>query len=409
MQSAATKKLDRLDSCDTDTLKVLLVDDDEFYLRTLVKVLGRDTRFSYDATLTTCGEDALDSASKGRFDLVLIDYNLPDMTGTECLSSMRSHQPASVEHPPAIICTAAGSEDSATAAVRSDADDYLPKEKINIGSLSRSIHNAVDKHRLRLSVERQYNEVTLLNEKLKKRNDEIKQFYHNISHEVKTPLAAAREFVSLVRDGAQGSVNEEQGKVLDMALASCDQITRHFKDLVDISRLELNGLQLDYSDCVVDSLIQRSVASCSDHVRKKCGEIRVTRSHDCPHSVRADANRVVQVLTNLMSNAIKYTESAPMVELVVSRSDDDGSICFSVADNGIGIDPEHHDRIFERLAQNNGQHSDCLGAGLGLGLSIAREIVALHQGTMWLESSPGAGSTFFFTIPQTAGVAGLTE
>jgi len=326
MQSAATKKLDRLDSCDTDTLKVLLVDDDEIYLRTLVKVLGRDTRFSYDATLTTCGEDALDSASKGRFDLVLIDYNLPDMTGTECLSSMRSHQPASVEHPPAIICTAAGSEDSATAAVRSDADDYLPKEKINIGSLSRSI-----------------------------------------------------------------------------------QITRHFKDLVDISRLELNGLQLDYSDCVVDSLIQRSVASCSDHVRKKCGEIRVTRSHDCPHSVRADANRVVQVLTNLMSNAIKYTESAPMVELVVSRSDDDGSICFSVADNGIGIDPEHHDRIFERLAQNNGQHSDCLGAGLGLGLSIAREIVALHQGTMWLESSPGAGSTFFFTIPQTAGVAGLTE
>ncbi len=399
MPSAAVPEDAEFGAASPDVLRVLLVDDDEVYLRTLLKILSRDKKHAYDSTLTTCGEEAVTLAAVHQFDLVVIDYNLPDMTGAECLSAMRSVEPASVEHPPAIICTAAGSEDSATAAIRSDADDYLPKERINIGSLTRSIHNAVEKHRLRCSVERHYRKVTLLNEKLKKQNREIRQFYHNISHEVKTPLAAAREFVSLVHDGAQGPVNEEQGKVLEMAMASCDQITQHFKDLVDISRLEMNGLKLHYDHCLIDSLMERSVASCSDFLRKADGKISVLRSASCPDSVYVDENRIVQVLTNLISNAVKYTRVQPRVEIAVELAPEGNSVIFSVSDNGIGIEPHHHERIFERLAQNNGMHSECLGAGLGLGLSIAREIVTLHHGKIWVDSSLGAGSTFHFSIP----------
>lgn len=377
---------------DHEPLRILLVDDDEIYLRTLEKVLRQDPHYTYEPVRCYTATEAIDLYEAGNIDLILIDYNLPDMTGAQCLSQMRAI-PQKGHFPPSIICTAEGSEEAATSAIRAHADDYLPKRYINKNSLARSIHNVIEKHRLRRAIEAQYQTVNTLNEQLQKQNREIKQFYHHISHEVKTPLSAAREFVSLVRDGVHGPVNSDQADVLDMALSSCDNITQHFKDLVDITRLELKGLTLDRSDTPIKTVIERSLASCSELIRGQNATVNIDTQPDT--TIHVDANRIVQVLSNLISNAVKYSGDQPVITIVTQPHNE--STRFAVSDNGPGIDPKDHELIFERLGRSQKAHTECLGAGLGLGLSIAKEIVHLHEGELWLDSEPGAGSTFYFT------------
>ena len=379
-----------------DTLRVLLIDDDQVYLTILTKILCKDETYIYDITTANSGDDAIECFRQTQFDLIIIDYNLPDMTGIECLSAIRSGVTTVAGMPPAIICTADGNEKTATAAIRADADDYLAKKDIGLKSLHRAINNAVTKHRLQCASERHNLEVRALNKKLERQNREIRQFYHNVSHEVKTPLAAAREFVALVKDAVPGPINTEQDEILTLALASCDQIAQHFNDLTDIARLDLGGFTLDRKTVSVATIIERSLAACALNLRERGGTTTV--QHDDVSVIHADENRVVQVLSNLVSNAIKYSDAAPKIDITVTKHNN--QVRFAIRDQGRGISDEDHEKIFERLHKAHDSANDCLGAGLGLGLSIAREIVNLHGGEIWMESEPDVGSTFYFTVPR---------
>jgi signal transduction histidine kinase len=378
-----------------DVVRVLLVDDDEMYLRVLGKILNRDSLYTYELFTASTSAEALSVYRLGHFDLIIIDYNLPDTTGVQCLANMRADASGVADTPPAIICTANGSEQSAIDAIRADADDYLAKKDIKLESLHRSIHNAIAKHRLQSAAEAHHQQINVLNQQLERQNQEIKQFYHNVSHEVKTPLAAAREFVALVRDAVPGPVNAQQIEVLDMALASCDQLAQHFNDLTDIARLELGKLSLQKNECSVRNIVDRSVASCMQTIRERDGTLTITPFDDV--AIIADENRLVQVLSNLVSNAIKYSSDSPAVTISITPKPD--QVQFTVSDQGVGIAEQDLQRIFNRLQQATDTENSCLGAGLGLGLSIAKEIVSLHHGEILAESEIDSGSTFFFTIP----------
>ncbi len=381
-----------------DYLRILLIDDDELYLQVLRRQLARSHSYTYEVHTATTGGDAITQCHNTIFDVLLVDYHLPDMSGLECLRAIRSEQTEIARKPPAILCTADGNEGTAGDALRADADDYLPKKHINTNSLTRSIANVVTKHRLTCSIERQFEELKRVNSQLEKKNREISKFYQTVSHEVKTPLASAREFVSLVRDGVAGDVNPQQVELLDYALTSCDQLNRHFDDLVDITRLDLQKLSLVIAPCRIDDLLQLSIGSCADTLRQRNGKIHIHNTLQ-DHSILVDQDRMVQVMSNLIGNAIKYSAECPEIRLHVDIGANRDSILFTVEDNGRGVGEDDAKRIFDKLYQVGTADVECLGAGLGLGLSIAKEIVVLHGGAIWMDSKIGVGSKFYFTLP----------
>jgi len=298
--------------------------------------------------------------------------------------------------PPTIILTADGGETAAAEALRAGAADFMPKRTISAQSLSRAIENAVEKRKLKNKVAARSRELQRANDQLQSRNDE--RFYHTVSHEVKTPLAATREFIAIVLDGIAGPVTEDQTEMLRHALDSCDQITSHFNDLIEMTRLEAKKITMAKKMESLDNITTRCLAAVSSAVKTKNIVLKKEIQSSLP-LVFIDGNRVIQVLSNLLGNALKFTEPNGKITLHIWHALADGYVHIAVVDTGRGISQEQLPHIFERLYQVQNGSDEFMGAGLGLGLSIAKEIVALHGGNIWAESVLGEGSTFTFRLP----------
>ncbi|MDH3444936.1 MAG: GAF domain-containing sensor histidine kinase [Deltaproteobacteria bacterium] len=235
---------------------------------------------------------------------------------------------------------------------------------------------------------------------LERRNTEISTFYHTLAHELKTPLTAVREFVSIVMDQIAGPVTKDQREYLGTAKICCDQIKTHIDDLLDVTRLETGKLALDQKISAMVRIIELVVSSTLSAARDKQLVLRKQVPSDLP-PVLVDERRIAQVLTNLVSNAIKFTP--PRGEIVVSARHDceEDVIVVEVSDTGVGIEAQHCERIFDRLYQVKKDDAAIKG-GLGIGLSLCREIVKLHGGSITVESELEKGSRFIFSLPVAA-------
>ncbi len=241
------------------------------------------------------------------------------------------------------------------------------------------------------------------------RNTEIQLFYHTLSHELKTPLAVVREFVCLVLDGLAGPLTETQREYLDIARDSCDQLRRHVNDLLDVTRLETGKMSIHLQPVALSALLERVASAMQPEAARRQIQLTWSCAPDLP-PVAADSQRIHQVLTNLVGNALKFTPPGGKVRIHAGRSPErpQEELLVGVSDTGPGIPADQRERIFERLQQ--GESADTSAStrgGLGLGLYICRELVKLHGGRIWVESEPGRGSHFQFTLPvrPTAAVA----
>ena len=238
-----------------------------------------------------------------------------------------------------------------------------------------------------------------INRDLTKKCEEIQYFYHTLSHELKTPLTSAREFVSIVIDGLAGELNATQLNYLRMAKDSCTDLAVYINDLLDATRLETGKLHLELKTASPVAIVRRALAIVEPVATAK--SIRLREDLD-PHltDVMMDESRIMQVLTNLLNNALKFTPAGG--EVSVKLQEDPKSpetVRISVRDNGCGIPKDQIQNLFHRFYQiSNGGTTP--SKGVGLGLYLCREMVLLHGGSIWVESAPGRGSTFSFTIPK---------
>lgn len=232
---------------------------------------------------------------------------------------------------------------------------------------------------------------------LEQRNAEINTFYHTLAHELKTPLTAAREFVSIVMDQIAGPVSEEQHEYLGTAKICCDQIKIHIDDLLDMTRLETGKLALEQQHGSISQTIALALAATRSAAEQKDIVMRERVAANLP-PVWVDERRIAQVLGNLIGNAIKFTPSGGEVVVSARLASDEAFVLVDVCDNGVGIEAHHRERIFDRLYQVRDDDATIKG-GLGIGLSLCREIVRLHGGSIGVDSEPGRGSTFSFTLP----------
>lgn len=384
--------------------RIVLIDDDPAEA-TLLK------RYLDDMEDVVCELEAFHSPLEGlasianrRPDIVFLDHLLGDEVGLDVIHKIRE-----VGHRgPIIFLTGRGDEDIAVQAWKAGVDDYLPKRAVSKGSLKRSIVNALEKHELRTAIERHRHKLEDANRNLERKNREIETFYHAVSHELKTPLTSAREFVAIVLDGVAGPLNVEQKQYLELALGGCDQMAYYINDLLDATRLETGKLKLSLQEFSLNKALHDTVEMARPLAAKK--DMKLTAAldrEDLP--VRADPFRIKQVVTNLLNNAIKFTPNGGAVNVTATRSQQEPALYeITVTDTGRGIPAEHHERIFERLYQVTSTDAS-IERGLGLGLSICRSIVELHGGRIQVESPQTGGSRFTIQLPARIEVEALSS
>ncbi|MHB9023349.1 MAG: ATP-binding protein [Armatimonadota bacterium] len=224
-------------------------------------------------------------------------------------------------------------------------------------------------------------------------------FVSTVSHELRTPLTAIKGFIRTLLEDPDGEFYDHATRMEFYGIidSECDRLVRLINDLLSVSRIERGmPLQLNYSTVNIRALVDKCISFqrsyTSDHTL-------VTDIPDDLPTVEADMDKLDQILTNLLSNAIKYSPSGGTI--TVRAVDEGKQLCVSVTDQGMGIPAEHLEKIFQRFHRVHSGDSQRVG-GTGIGLFLTKNLVEVHGGIVWVDSTLGKGSTFFFTIPKHA-------
>jgi two-component system, NtrC family, sensor histidine kinase KinB len=213
-----------------------------------------------------------------------------------------------------------------------------------------------------------------------------------VAHELRTPLTSLRMAAHLCLEESAGPLTAAQRDLLSAARIDGERIQALADDLLDLSRLQAGRLELDLEDVGAADLVESAEGAQRGPALEKAVAIACEVLPDCP-AVRADRDRAALVLGNLLSNAVRHSRAASRI--VVAAQPEDAHVRFEVSDEGEGIPAEYQSRVFDRFFRVPGRDAK----GTGLGLAIAREIVQAHGGRIGVESEPGRGSRFWFTLP----------
>ncbi len=223
------------------------------------------------------------------------------------------------------------------------------------------------------------------------------EFISLVSHELRTPLTSIKGYVELVLEGDTGPINEMQQRFLETARNSSDRLVSLINDLLDVSRIESGKIQLEQG--VLN--LHRTIANVIEPMKLTAKQRELTvHLNSAPHlpPAWADRDRVTQILTNLLSNAFKYSRPGGEVEVSTRRSADDQFIEIEVRDTGIGMTEEEQKQLFSKFFRSSNPAVRSI-SGTGLGLAITKSLVEMHGGQMWVQSKLGQGSLFGFSLP----------
>jgi len=223
-------------------------------------------------------------------------------------------------------------------------------------------------------------------------------FVSIVSHEFRTPMTSIKGLVENMLDGLTGDLSEHQSYYLSRVKANIERLTRMINDLLDLSKIEAGRMELFQTDVSIKELLDEVIESMQGIALKKSLTLHSSIQGEIP-VIQGDHDKLYQVLTNLIGNAIKFTGAGGAID-VKSNLKADETIQVCVSDTGCGIPPEEQEAIFQRFYRSSSAPVEARGAGLGL--AICKSLVELHYGTIWVESSTGKGTKFFITLPITS-------
>jgi signal transduction histidine kinase len=367
-----------------ENLAVLLIEDNPGDIRLVGEALS-DTRFAH--WRLSCREtlsEGLVLMSEENFAAVLLDLTLPDCAGGDTIARVHSAAPRI----PIVVLT--GLEDDAISrnAVKAGAQDFLVKGLFDGGLLSRSLFYAIERARLHHELEKARDDA-LQAAKLKS------EFLAIISHEMRTPMNAILGPVELLIDTP---LNPDQTELASTALIGARAMLTLIDDMLDYSRLAGGELRLREVAFEVTEALDPIVGDFSEAAKEKGLELQVRNEIREPLLLAGDPTRLGQILMNLVGNAIKFTDHGEVALTVTCEAQTamDAMLRFSVVDTGIGITKDVERKLFAPFSQADGSTTRKHG-GTGLGLAIAAQLVQRMGGQIGVTSTPGEGSTFYFT------------
>ena len=366
-----------------DTVQILAVDDEPMNLIVLEHIFRRS---GMEIVGASCAPEAFDLLRDNEFGAVLSDVNMAPMNGFDMAREIKKIEGA--EHTPIIFISGIRHDHEYIANVyQSGAVDSLLKPidgEVLRGKVSVFADLYLQRKKLRVAIRQQL--------AMKDR------FLSQVSHELKTPLNSLYQFLQIVESGMAGAISEEQQSYLQIALRNAVSLREMIEDLMDVTRIENGKLSVRSEKMCLVSLVESCVRSLQHTAEAKDFSLCMEFPDDLQH-VWADPKRVRQVVTNLLTNAIKFgSEGGGLVVKGEISAADPAKLEVSVADDGPGISPDQVPYVFDRLCQLD-QRLDIRRQGLGLGLYICRELIEAQGGRVWVESVLGEGSTFSFTLP----------
>ena len=242
---------------------------------------------------------------------------------------------------------------------------------------------------------RLFREIQDKSRQLEVANKHKSEFLANMSHELRTPLNAIIGFSEVLQEKLFGDVNEKQSDYLNDIHSSGKHLLGLINDILDLSKVEAGRMELDLATFGVASALSNAMTLVRERAQRHNVALRMEVDPGLGE-VAADERKLKQILVNLLTNAVKFTPDGGSVEVTARREPD--ALVIAVRDTGIGIAPEDQEAVFEEFRQV-GRHYTNKQEGTGLGLALTKKFVELHGGRIWVESEPGKGSTFTFTIP----------
>jgi len=360
-----------------ELIKLLLVDDDAGDRKMVKLALDRSSNaadFNIETAETL--SEATEYLKNKDYDVVLLDLGLPDSGGISTVQKAHEANP----NVPIVVLTGLANEEVGLEAIEKGAEDYLVKGTPLERILVRIIRYAIERKKI--------------GRKLKEAIEAKSQFMSMVSHELRVPLASIKESIAIVSDGLAGKITKEQKDCLDIAKRNMDRLNRLIGDLLDFNKLEAGKMKFDMQDNNTNE-VAKEVYDAMLPVAKEKGINLVLELDSSLPKVSLDKDKITQVLSNLVNNALKFTKEGSITITTSKRED---KIQVSVSDTGCGIKKEDLPRLFHEFEQ-----LETVGIektrGTGLGLAISKEIITRHNGEIWAESELGKGTTFFFKLP----------
>jgi two-component system sensor histidine kinase/response regulator len=358
--------------------KILIVDDKPENLVALEVVL-RD--LDVDLVKATSGNAALKETLHHEFALALLDIQMPEMDGYELASILRDEEKTS--HLPFIFISAVYTD---------NLNVFKGYEKGAFSFITKPFQPEMLINKVKFFVEKHQQEIELktLNENLVLANKELEQFAYVASHDLQEPLRTISNFVGLLNMKYAETLDKNGSQYLNYIVDATTRMQNLIKDILILSRIGRDETfrDIDCNKTLEDILVDISAALKESNAKITVSPLPILFGTEIEFK---------QLFQNLISNALKFCKKDVEPVITIKAEERDYDYLFSVADNGIGIEEQYKNQIFIIFKRLHGMNEY---PGTGIGLATCQKVVALHKGKIWVESKPGEGSTFYFTIPK---------
>ena len=367
---------------------LLVVDDNEENRDVLARRLQKQGHWAVTAP---GGREALDALAEQPFDLVLLDIMMPEMDGYEVLSRIKNNP--QTQRLPVIMISALDEMDSVVRCIEMGAADYLPKP-FNPTLLRARVGASLREKRARDRELRYTAELAESYRKLQELERLRDDLTYMIVHDLRTPLTSLLSGLQTIP--LVGDLNEIQTEMVEIAVDGGRTLLGMINDLLDVEKMEQESVPLEMTPLTAGGLIERAAAQ----VVLLAQSSGLTLAREAPLDLPpfpGDEDKLRRTIINLLGNAIKFTPVGGTITAAAELGE--GVVLFSIRDTGEGIPPEAFERIFEKFGQVENRKAG-RKMSTGLGLTFCKLAVEAHGGRIWVESLPGQGSAFFFTIPR---------
>ena len=380
-------------------MKILVVDDSQdsrLLPETILKAAGYTELIAAEsahAAFKLMGMDGEESAGTD-VDLILMDITMPGMDGIEACRRIKAETP--LRDIPVVVVTAHTEVKELDSAFAAGAIDYITKPLNKVELLARV--------RSALTLKQEMDNRKLANIELEEKNRELEeeslaktQILSTVTHELKTPLTSIVGYIDrmLLQRERVGPLNERQERYLETVQRNGRRLKVLIDDLLDVSRIESGSLELSFAELDVQREAEEVVRSVQDQIKEKQQHVVLNISANLPR-LKADELRFSQVLTNLLSNACKYSPDGATTTITAIEQDE--LIRIDVSDTGVGLSTANQSRLFSKFFRADNSSTREV-SGTGLGLFITKSIIEAHGGQIWVRSEEGKDSTFSFTLP----------
>jgi two-component system, sensor histidine kinase and response regulator len=368
------------DANPTDKPKILIVDDTPTNLSILEEILNED----YFISVAQSGKQALSIIEKFTPDLILLDVNMPGIDGFETCRKLKSQE--DTQGIPVVFITARVEPEDIIQGFNEGGVDYITKPFNHNEVLAR-----VQTH---LKVQLLIRQLGLKNDQLKELNELKNKFLGMASHDMRNYLSAIKGYSQILREDRKGLAEETKDQFLSFIYKSSENMLKMVNELLDVSVIESGQLQLDLQPESLKNLVDHSIMINQFFADKK--NIHLQSKLPDVSKCRVDANKIGQVIDNLISNAIKFSE--PGTTIFINLEEDEAKLIFSVKDEGPGISDEDQAKLFQHFQKLTARPTAGESSS-GLGLAISRILIHAHDGCLNVNSQLGSGTTFSFEIP----------